>query len=95
MYGVHQTRDRGFGLVEAVVSAGILVVIATGLAQIVSLVLAATHAAGRDTASMLLAVEKLEQLRGLTWTRDSAGSSERSDFTTDLSVDPPGRAVEG
>ncbi len=76
-------------------SAGILVVVATGLAQIVSLVLAATHAASRETRAILLAVEKLEQLNSLTWTRDPISLIERSDLTTDLSVDPLGAAGRG
>ena len=61
---MHPKCDGGFGLIEAVVSAGILIVIVSGLAHVAGLAFAATHAASRDTRAMLLAVEKLEQLQG-------------------------------
>ncbi len=50
---------------------------------------AATRSAADESTALFLAVQKIEQLRGLTWTYDRDGR-EVSDFTTRLAVDPPG-----
>ena len=58
-------RDKGFGLVEAVVSAGVLVTIVTGLLQLIAMSVTSVRAAADDTSALLLAIQKMEQLRGL------------------------------
>ena len=78
-------RDKGFGLIEAVVSVGVLATIATGLAQLIVMSDASVRAAADDTSALLLAIQKMEQLRGLAWTYDSS-RGRLSDVTTNASA---------
>jgi prepilin-type N-terminal cleavage/methylation domain-containing protein len=81
-------RTRGFTLVEVLVATTVLVV---GVATLASLSTMATHAnmAARTTTRVsLLATQKMEQLRALTWGYDALGRPT-SDTTTDLTVFPP------
>ena len=82
-------ESDGFVLLEAVVSSGLLIVLVAGLAPLVVMSSTATRAAADGSTALFLAVQKIEQLRGLTWTYDSDGR-EVSDVTTRLAVDPPG-----
>jgi prepilin-type N-terminal cleavage/methylation domain-containing protein len=82
------SRTRGFTLVEVLVATTILVV---GVAMLASLSTMATHAniaARTTTRASLLATQKMEQLRALTWGYDARGQPI-SDTTTDLTVFPP------
>jgi prepilin-type N-terminal cleavage/methylation domain-containing protein len=88
------TPDRGFTLIEVLVATAILVVVATGIAQLIALAVRTSEAARARTASAFLATQKMEQLRSLTWTSDETGASQ-SDFSTDLSLDPPAAGGTG
>jgi type II secretory pathway pseudopilin PulG len=84
----------GFGLIEAVVSAGVVVTIATGLLQLMSMSVTSVRAAADDTSALLLAIQKMEQLRGLAWTYDMSGR-RLSDFTTNASSRAPASGGRG
>ena len=90
----HHASD-GFGLLEALVSASLIIVVATGVAQLTSVIIDAMRAAGDDTTALLLAVQKMEQLRSLPWRFDASGTRRVSDLATDLTRDPPGSGGVG
>ena len=71
----------------------ILVVALSALAQLSAASAQANTSARTATFASLLAAEKLEQLRALTWGFDASGQP-LSDTTTDISVVPP-RANSG
>ena len=83
-------RDAGFTVIEVLVSLLLIAVTAAGTAQLFAVSMRATHAARNQTSTTVLASQKLEQLRSLTWGFDDAGTGlPVSDTTTDLSQDPP------
>jgi len=66
-------RSDGFSLVETAIAAAL---VTTGLVALAQLAVASTragHAAGARTLAVLLAIDKMEQLRALAWTVDGAG----------------------
>lgn len=68
----------------------ILMAVALGVAQLFATATKANLNAKGQTSTATLAVQKMEQLRGLTWGFDTSGLGlPLSDTTTDLSVDPP------
>jgi type II secretory pathway pseudopilin PulG len=77
----------GFSLIEVLVAAAVFV---TGIIAVFQLFIAA-QAANRSahgaTGTTVLAAQKMEQLRSLTWGFDVAGTPV-SDTTTDISVMP-------
>jgi prepilin-type N-terminal cleavage/methylation domain-containing protein len=79
--------ERGFSLIEVLIATAIFV---TGVVALFQLFLAA-HASNRSaraaTGAAVLAAQKMEQLRGLTWGFDATGAPV-SDTTTDTSVVP-------
>ena len=86
--------SRGFAPLEAVVSSGLLIVLVAGLGSLMVMSGTATRSAADMSIGLFLAVQKIEQLRGLTWTYDRDGR-EISDLTTRLAVDPPGADGRG
>ncbi len=80
-------RSEGFTLVEVVVALLVLTTAATAAASLVIVSLETTRAAQLQTSVTTLAVEKVEQLRSLTWM--VVEGVPMSDTTTALSVDPP------
>ena len=68
----------GFGLLEALVACGLIVVLAAGVAQLTLASVAAVRASGDETLALLLAVQKIEQLRSPAWDRrpESAGATD-------------------
>jgi type II secretory pathway pseudopilin PulG len=60
-------RERGFSLIETVVAAGIVAGAFAALAQMFALSIAHNNSARNGSAAMVLAGQKVEQLRGLTW----------------------------
>ena len=83
------SRDDGFTIVEVLVALLIIAVMAAGVAELFAVSIKATHAARNQTSTTVLASQKMEQLRSLTWGLDEAGTGlPVSDTTTDLSVDP-------
>jgi len=85
----------GFGLVDAVVAAGVMAAVAAGLSQLTLMAERSMRAAGDETRALLLAVQKLEQLKALRWTHDLPGPRPASDLSTDLVRDPPGAGGPG
>jgi hypothetical protein len=85
--------DAGFGLVEALVAASLLVTVAAGAAHVVAAAVRVSREARVRTMTTALAAQKMEQLRSLPfahrWVGDPPVSIPASDVTTDLSTDPP------
>ncbi len=81
----------GFGLLEALVASGLIVVLATGVAQLTLASVAAVRAAGDETLALLLAVQKMEELRSLVWEPMQAGHEPGSAAETA----PPGTSRRG
>ena len=68
----------GFGLLEALIACGLIVVLAASVAQLTLASVAAVRASGDETLALLLAVQKIEQLRSLAWRAERAGSLDAS-----------------
>jgi hypothetical protein len=89
----------GSALVEVMLAACLLIAVAVGASQLVAVGGRASHAARARTVAAVLAAQKMEQLRSLRWTRTRTGtpavSVSASDFSTDLSSDPPTGAGRG
>ena len=79
--------QRGAALIDAIVSAAILIAVTSGVGHLLIAARQAAWAAGTDTRTAAMAVEKLEQLRSLAWYVDPAGARV-SDVTTDVSTHP-------
>lgn len=79
---------RGFSLAETIVATGILATALVASAFLFALSARTNLQAKTTTFATVLAQEKMEQLRGLTWGTDELGLPV-SDFTTNLAVDPP------
>jgi prepilin-type N-terminal cleavage/methylation domain-containing protein len=83
------TRDAGFTLVEVLVALVLVAIISLGVAQMFVISVRANSAARNQTTTTILAAQKMEQLRALTWGFDDDGLGfPVSDTTTDLSVQP-------
>jgi len=81
------SNDRGFSLVETLVATTIMSVALASLAQLFLISTKANQSARITTNASLLAQQKMEQLRGLTWGFDIIGLP-LSDTTSDLTVVP-------
>src|SRR5207248_7146702 len=86
-------RSEGFSLLEVLVAVAILLVAVTALAHLSTVSTRANNSARTATVASLLATQKMEQLRALTWGFDVAGAAI-SDTTTDITVFPP-RPLDG
>jgi prepilin-type N-terminal cleavage/methylation domain-containing protein len=83
------SRDAGFTIVEVLVALLIIAVAALGVAELFAVSIRSTHGARNQTSTSVLAAQKMEQLRGLTWGFDDTGTGlPVSDLSTDLSMDP-------
>jgi prepilin-type N-terminal cleavage/methylation domain-containing protein len=80
-------KDDGFTLAEICVAMMLVAIVATGVAGLCTLAIAVCDAARVQTSAVILAGQKIEQLRALTWTIDASGAAV-SDGTSDLSRDP-------
>ena len=92
MLGTHLGRRvsaGGFALIEALIAAGLVIGLAAGVAQLIGMSAKVVRATADDTSGLLLAVQKLEQLRALEWSLEPATGAAVSDRVTDLSHDPP------
>jgi prepilin-type N-terminal cleavage/methylation domain-containing protein len=78
-------NDDGFSLLEVLVATTILTVAVTGLAQLFALSTHANLSARATTYTAVLAQQKMEQLRGLTWGYDVLGLPV-TDTTTDVTA---------
>ncbi len=80
--------EAGFSLVEVMVATGILATALVSLAQLFAISTASNLAARNSGTAMIFAEQKIEQLRALSYTLDTAGLPI-TDITTDTSVYPP------
>ncbi len=84
------SREDGFTIVEVLVALLVITVMALGTAQLFAVSIRATKAARNQTTTTVLASQKLEQIRSLTWGFDELGTGlPVSDLTTNLSQEPP------
>jgi type II secretory pathway pseudopilin PulG len=81
------SNERGFSLAETIVAVGIMTSALVALAQLFAMAVGANAAAKNTTFATILAEQKLEQLRALSWGFDAQGLP-LSDFASDTSVDP-------
>ena len=79
--------DGGFSILEVLVATSVLTVALTGLAQLFGMSTRANASAKSTTYASLLAQQKMEQLRGLTWGFDPLGLPQ-TDTTTNVAVVP-------
>jgi hypothetical protein len=79
--------EAGTTLVEVLISTVILVTGVLTMAQMFTISTKSNLASRRTTLTTVLAEQKLEQLRALTWGFDPQGLPV-SDFSTDTSVEP-------
>jgi prepilin-type N-terminal cleavage/methylation domain-containing protein len=89
---------RGFTLVEVLFAMLLLACLAAGAAQLIAVASRSGRAARDQTSATVLAAAKLEQLRSLAWAYEPAPDlppTARSDFTANLSVDPPADSGPG
>jgi type II secretory pathway pseudopilin PulG len=70
---VASTSEAGFSLVETIVAAGLLAGAVAVLGQMFAISMAANTSARMGTFATVLAEQKMEQLRGLTWGFDIIG----------------------
>jgi len=88
--------EQGFSFVEVMFALGILMAVCLGVAQLFTIATKANLGSKGQTATAILAAEKMEQLRGLTWGYDNTGLGlPLSDTTTDLTTDPPTNSGSG
>ena len=85
--------ERGVSLVEAVVAAGVVITMTAGLAHLLVWTRSVAWTTGASSAAVVMAVQKMEQLRSLPWGVDPAGLV--SDTTTDLAPATPAAAGTG
>src|SRR6266540_4803072 len=79
--------DRGFSLIEVLAATTILTVALAALAQLFAISAKSNSSAKATTFASVLAQQKMEQLRGLTWGYDALGLP-LTDTTTNISVMP-------
>jgi type II secretory pathway pseudopilin PulG len=80
--------EAGFSIVEVLVATGLLASALVALAQLFAIATATNAAARNSTITMVLAEQKIEQLRALQYTFDNTGLPVQ-DTETDLAVYPP------
>ena len=85
--------EGGFTLIETLISITLLTTVSLGVAQLFAVSALANRTAWDKTAATMLAQQKMEQLRGLTWgyqrLPDGETGPPATDTVTDLSVEPP------
>jgi prepilin-type N-terminal cleavage/methylation domain-containing protein len=85
-------RSEGFSLIEVLVSVALLSVVSLGVAQLFAVATKANLSSKGQTSTALLAVQRMEQLKALTWGFDQSAAAlglPASDITTDLSQPTP------
>jgi type II secretory pathway pseudopilin PulG len=80
--------EAGFSIVEVIVATGLLASALVALAQLFAIATSANAAARNSTITMMLAEQKIEQLRALQYTFDRNGLPVQ-DTATDTAVYPP------
>jgi prepilin-type N-terminal cleavage/methylation domain-containing protein len=79
--------ERGFSLIETLVAIALLVTVAVSLAQLFSRGQQSNDRARAFSVAVVLAAEKMEQLRSLSWGFDLTGLPS-SDRSADLTASP-------
>jgi Tfp pilus assembly protein PilV len=87
------TLADGFSLIEALIAASILIAGVAAVVQLLILAIATTHAAGDATRAVILAAQKVEELRSEPWAELAGGEERIGTFirrwwVTPLAVDP-------
>ena len=83
-------NNRGFSLIEVIISMALLTSVSLGVAQVFAMSTRMNFVAHGQTSATAMAEQKLEQLRGLTWGFDLQGQGlPLSDTTSNLAVTPP------
>jgi prepilin-type N-terminal cleavage/methylation domain-containing protein len=85
------TAERGFSILEVLIATSVMTVAVAALAQLFSVSTRANNSAKSTTYASILAQQKMEQLRGLTWGFDVLGLP-MSDTTTNTTVVPESSA---
>ncbi len=86
--------EGGFGLLEVLIAIVLLATTVAGLAALFTIAALSNQVARGQTLATLLATDKLEQLRALTWSFDASGAPV-SDMTSDVSTEPVGSFGQG
>jgi len=81
------SNEAGFSLMEVLIAMGVMTIGLVSLAQLFALSTRANHSSKTTTFAVLLAQQKMEQLRGLTWGFDAVGLPI-SDVATNSSIVP-------
>lgn len=90
-YNFFRSSESGFSLVETLVASVILATALVSLAQLFGIATHANATAKNGGMTMILAEQKMEQLRGLTWGFDAVGVP-LTDTTTDTARVPEAAA---
>ena len=79
------------------ISIGLLTAVAIGVAQLFAVATAASFTAKVGTSTAMLATQKMEQLRGLTWGfgDETTAGLPVTDVTMNLATDPPSNNGRG
>lgn len=85
---VSANREAGFSIVEVVVAILLLMTVALGVAQLFAVGTQANWRAKNQTSTAILAAQKMEQLKALTWSFDTEGLPV-SDVSTRLDLPMP------
>lgn len=86
-YSFNRKAQCGFSLLEVMIATSIMTVGVLGLAQLFALSTTSNSSARGTTYASVLAGQKLEELRGLTWGFDTEGIP-MSDTATNTAVSP-------
>ena len=88
------TPEQGSSLLEAVIAIAIVISALTGVAQLLLISRRTVWISGIWTTGVIVASQKMEQLRSLQWAFD-AGGRAIADESTDGSTDPPSMGGTG
>jgi len=86
------SAEAGLALMEVVISVGLLVTLAAGLVQLFAMSAQSMVRARHRTSALILAVEKLEQIRAAAVTQGAVGLAGPAGSQTEY-LDPQGRLV--
>ena len=92
-----KSSESGFSLIESMIALGLLTTISLSVAQLFAVAAKRNTDARGQTSTAILATQKMEQLRGLTWGFDTVTGLglPATDTTTNLSTDPPSGGGNG
>lgn len=90
------SSERGFSIAEVAVATGMLTVVSLGVAQMFALSTNKNLAAKHQVSTTTMATQKMEQLRGLTFSYDASGLGlPVTDTTTNLTLCTPDTTGRG